>query len=215
MVMPLLCPFLYECFETGSESYVLHTDLVYLWLNPICPSPFSLLPGGWVVSDTTTLLQVMGLGTLDWSCSLNIFLLKFIWISGYSDKGGCVWCMPIPVLSRDGQSISGSWDTLTRGFVCSVTHPSTIPDGQSISGSRDTPIRGLCVVYAHPSTIPGWSEYLWIWDTLTRGFVCSVTHPSTIPGWSVYLWIPGYSDKGVVCSVYSSWYNPEYLWILG
>jgi len=207
MVMPLLCPFLYEYFETGSESYVLHTDLVYLWLNPICPSPFSLLPGGWVVSDTTTLLQVMGLGTLDWSCSLNIFLLKFIWISGYSDKGGCVWCMPIPVLSRDGQSISGSWDTLTRGFVCSVTHPSTIPgwseylwilgysdkggcvwcmsipvlDGQSISGSGILWQGVLCVVLLIPVQSRDGQCISGSRDTLTRGLCVVCTHPGTIP----------------------------------
>ena len=47
-------------------------------------------------------------------------LSKYLWIPGYSDKGGCVCCMPIPVQSRDGQSISGSQDTLTRGVVCAV-----------------------------------------------------------------------------------------------
>jgi len=40
----------------------------------------------------------------------------------------------IVVLSWDGKSISGSWDTLTEG--------------------------GLC---AHPGTILGWSEYPWSW----------------------------------------------------
>ena len=39
--------------------------------------------------------------------------------------------MPIHVLSQDGQSISGSRDTLTGGGGCS----------------------------AHPCTLPGWSEY--------------------------------------------------------
>ena len=126
--------------------------------------------------DTTTLLQVMGLGMLDWSCSLNIFLLKFIWIPGYSDKGG----------------------------LCVVyAHPGTIRGWSEylwIPGYSD---KG---VYAHSGTIPGWSEYLWIpgWSEYLW-----------IPGWSEYLWIPGYSDKGVVCGVYSSRYNPEYLWILG
>ena len=50
--------------------------------------------------------------------------------------------LPIHVLSRDGQSISGSWDTLTGG--CS----------------------------AHPCTVPGWSEYLGILGYTDRGVQC-------------------------------------------
>ena len=77
---------------------------------------------------------------------------EYLWIPGYSDKGGCVWCMPIPGWSRDGQSISGSRDTLTRGCM---PIPVQSQDGQSISGS---------------------------WDTLTRGVVCGVCPSRYNPG---------------------------------
>ena len=39
---------------------------------------------------------------------------EYLRILGYSDRGGCSVLVPIHVLSWDGQSISGSWDTLTR-----------------------------------------------------------------------------------------------------
>jgi len=108
----------------------------------------------------------------------------------------------IQVQSRDGQSISGSRDTLTRGVVCI---PVQSWDGQSISRFRDTLTRGLCVVYAHPSTIPGWPEYLWIPGYSDKG---GCVHPGTIPGWSEYLWIPGYSDKGGCVWCMPIPYNP-------
>ena len=52
--------------------------------------------------------------------------------------GGCSVHAPIHVLSRDGQSILGSRDTLTG--ECSVLVPIHVLswDGQSISGSRDS-----------------------------------------------------------------------------
>jgi len=59
---------------------------------------------------------------------------EYLWIPKYSDKGGCVWCMPIPVQSRDGQNISGFWDGL---------------------GGVDV----WCV--RSSTTVPGWPEYLW------------------------------------------------------
>jgi len=94
---------------------------------------------------------------------------EYLWIPGYSDKGGCVWCMPIPVQSRDGQSISGCHDTLTRGVDCVWCMPIPVQsrDGQSISGSR---------------------------DTLTRGIVCGVCPSQYNPGMvSVSL------DPGILC----------------
>ena len=70
--------------------------------------------------------------------------------------------MPIHVLSRDGQSISGSQDTLTGGGGgCSVHVPIHVlsRDGQSISGFRDTLTGGVQCTCAHPCTVLGWSEY--------------------------------------------------------
>ena len=60
---------------------------------------------------------------------------------------GCI------VLSWNGQSISGSWDTLTVVVVGVV--------------GDDT----------YPSTVPGWSEYLWIPDV---GFHAKCTSSVTI-----------------------------------
>ena len=81
--------------------------------------------------------------------------------------GGAV---PIHVLSRDGQSILGSRDTLTGGGAVPIHVLSR--DGQSILGSRDTLTGeggggGGCS--AHPCTLPGWSEYLGISVYSDRG----------------------------------------------
>ena len=103
--------------------------------------------------------------------------------------------VPIHVLSRDGQSISGSRDTLTRW--CSVHVPIHVlsQDGRSISGSRDT-LTGGGTVPIHVLSRDGQS-ILGSQDTLTGGGGggCSV-HPCTLPGWSEYLGISGYSDRG-------------------
>ena len=63
---------------------------------------------------------------------------------------------------RLGQSISGSWDTLTEGgcveCMLILVH---IWNGQSISGPQDTLTRGgLCAVNTLPGILLGWSEYL-------------------------------------------------------
>ena len=50
--------------------------------------------------------------------------------------------LPIHVLSRDDQSISGSWDTLTGGTSLHVPIHVLSRDGQSISGSQDTLTEG-------------------------------------------------------------------------
>jgi len=89
-------------------------------------------------------------------------LSEYLWIPGYSDKGGCVWCMPISVQFQDGQSISGSWDTLTRGVVCGVHSSQYNP--RMVRVSLDLGIVWqvwMCGVYGHPTTVPGLSEYLW------------------------------------------------------
>ena len=78
--------------------------------------------------------------------------------------------MPIHVLSRDGQSISGSQDTLTGGGG------------------------GQCTC-AHPCTVPGWSEYLGISGYSDRGGQCTCAHPCTVLGWSDYLRISGSRDS--------------------
>ena len=76
-------------------------------------------------------------------------------------------------LSRDGQSILGSRDTLTggEGVQCAYALPIHVlsRDGQSISGSRDTLTGGMQCACAHLCTVLGWSEYLGI-----SGVVCRV-----------------------------------------
>ena len=71
---------------------------------------------------------------------------EYLGISGYSDGwggGGCSVHVPIHVLSRDGQSISGSRDTLTGlggggGRVqCACAHPRTVL-GWSVSCDLET-----------------------------------------------------------------------------
>ena len=56
--------------------------------------------------------------------------------------------MPIHVLSWDGQSISGSWDTLTGGGAVPIHVLSQ--DGQSIMGPQ-----GGMVWFVHPDAILG------------------------------------------------------------
>ena len=66
--------------------------------------------------------------------------------------------MPIHVLSRDGESILGSRDTLTGGGSVHMPIHVLSRDGQSISGSQDTLTGGgggQCTC-AHPCTVPGW-----------------------------------------------------------
>ena len=117
--------------------------------------------------------------------------------------------MPIHVLSRDGQSILGSRDTLTGGVQCAFAHPFTVPgwseylgisgysdrgayalpihvlsrDGQSILGSRDTLTGGGCSVHVpiHVLSRDGQS-ILGSQDTLTGGVQCACAHPCTVPG---------------------------------
>ena len=74
--------------------------------------------------------------------------------------------------SQDGQSISGSQDTLTGGAV--PIHVLS-RDGQSILGSQDTRKGGggNSVCSAHPCTVPC---ILGSWDTL-MGRECSVHVP--------------------------------------
>ena len=121
--------------------------------------------------DTTTLLQVMGLGMLDWSCSLNIFLLKFIWIPGYSDNGGCVWCMPIPVqshccpgMARVSLELKNSMPfygvtghpSSEAEFPLEVTPPTTPPTNPPTNLSTDPP--DLPVDISDPPNVGNKSE---------------------------------------------------------
>ena len=69
-------------------------------------------------------------------------------------------CMPILVLFRDGQCFFGSRDTLARRG--GILIPVVSQDGQSISGYWRTLTGELCGVYAHPGIVPGWSVFLWI-----------------------------------------------------
>ena len=99
-------------------------------------------------------------------CMLILILSRVSLDHGISDRGGCVECMVIPVSSQDGQSISGSQDTLTEGgggwycpgMVRVSLNPGTeggcveymfVPvlpwDGQSISGSWGSLTEGSCV----------------------------------------------------------------------
>ena len=58
-----------------------------------------------------------------------------------------MWCILIPVLSRDGQSIPRSRDTLTGGGC--VGSPSRYYPRMMVGGGR-----WLYKEYAHPGTIP-------------------------------------------------------------
>ena len=75
--------------------------------------------------------------------------------------------MLIHVLSRDGQSISGSRDTLTGGRGA-VPIYGLSRDGQNISGSQDTLTRGVQC----PSMYWGWSENLGYSDKRGGGGQC-------------------------------------------
>jgi len=110
---------------------------------------------------------------------------EYLWILGYSDKGGCVWGVLILVQSRDGQSVSGSRDTLTSGCM-----PISVQswDGQSISGCRDTLTRGVvCGLYSSRYN-PGMVRVSLDLGIVWRGWMCGVYgHPTTVTGWSEYL----------------------------
>ena len=74
--------------------------------------------------------------------------------------------MPIHVLSWDGQSISGSRDTLTRKGVAVPIHVLSW-DGQSISGSRDTLTGGCSVLMPIHVLSRDGQRISGSWDTLT------------------------------------------------
>ena len=98
--------------------------------------------------------------------------------------------VPIHVLSRDGQSISGSWDTLTRGGAVPIHVHVLSRDGQSISGSWDTLTGGCSVLMPIHVLSQDGQSISGSWDTLTGGgWQCACTHPCTILGWSEYLGI--------------------------
>ena len=103
---------------------------------------------------------------------------------------------------RLGQSISGSWDTLTEGgcveCMLILVH---IWNGQSISGPQDTLTRGgLCAVNTLPGILLGWSEYL------SEGELCVMyTHPIIVPGRSEYLW----NLRIIYAILWSHWTSPR------
>ena len=75
---------------------------------------------------------------------------EYLWVLGYSDRRGCVCvCHAILLLSSDGQSISGSQDTLTRGDCvwCMLIL-------RKVTGSQDTLTEGGGVpIRYHPGMV--------------------------------------------------------------
>ena len=123
---------------------------------------------------------------------------EYLGISGYSDRGGSSVHVPIHVLSRDRQGISGSRDTLTGGGACA--HPCTIPGWSEYLGISGYSDRGVHAVCMCPSVYcPGMVRVSWDLGIYSDrgGEQCACTHPCTVPRWSGYLGISGYSDRGV------------------
>ena len=88
--------------------------------------------------------------------------------------------MPIHVLSRDGQSILESRDTLTGGLSVLVP-PCTVPglpEYLGISGYSDRGVKCACGLSCDGQSNSGCQ------DTLTegRGQQCACGYPCTVPG---------------------------------
>ena len=64
------------------------------------------------------------------------------------------------VLSWDGQSISGSWDTLTNGVQCACACPGTVPGWSEYLGVSGYSDKGVHCV---------WPIHLLSWDNQSTG----------------------------------------------